>query len=270
MGTTNVGFSLYHSKGSGSKAMNEKIKIENLHKSFGPKTVLDGVNLSVYGGEILCVIGKSGTGKSVILKNLVGILTPDSGTITVDGTEFTGADEKTRFSIQKKYGVLFQGAALFDSMNIYDNVAFGLRRKNISEDEIARLVPEMLAHVGLKDIGEKRPSELSGGMQKRVGLARSIAIRPEIMLYDEPTTGVDPITAGAVDRLILKMRDTFGITSIVVTHDMNSAYRIADRVAMLFDGKISFTGTPEELQNTDDPAIRQFIEGRANGPVKIA
>lgn len=250
--------------------MKEKIKIENLRKSFGPKTVLDGIDLTVFEGEVLCVIGKSGTGKSVILKNLVGILTPDCGTITVDGIEFTGTDEKTRHSLLKKYGVLFQGAALFDSMNIYDNVAFGMRRKKVPEDEIAKLVPEMLAHVGLKDIGGKRPSELSGGMQKRVGLARSIAIRPEIMLYDEPTTGVDPITAGAVDRLILKMRDTFGITSIVVTHDMKSAYRIADRVAMLFDGKISFTGTPDELRNTEDPAIRQFIEGRAHGPVTIA
>lgn len=250
--------------------MKEKIKIKDLCKSFGPKTVLQGVDLTVFEGEVLCVIGKSGTGKSVILKNLVGILIPDRGTITVDSTDFTSADEKTRFSIQKKYGVLFQGAALFDSMNIYDNIAFGLRRKKITEEEIAKIVPEMLAHVGLKDIEEKRPSELSGGMQKRVGLARSIAIRPEIMLYDEPTTGVDPITAGAVDRLILKMRDTFGITSIVVTHDMKSAYRIADRVAMLFDGKISFSGTPEELQNTEDPAIRQFIEGRANGPVTIA
>ncbi|HPB81716.1 MAG TPA: ATP-binding cassette domain-containing protein, partial [Spirochaetota bacterium] len=219
--------------------MKEKIKIKDLCKSFGPKTVLQGVDLTVFEGEVLCVIGKSGTGKSVILKNLVGILIPDRGSITVDSTEFTSADEKTRISIQKKYGVLFQGAALFDSMNIYDNIAFGLRRKKITEEEIAKIVPEMLAHVGLKDIEEKRPSELSGGMQKRVGLARSIAIRPEIMLYDEPTTGVDPITAGAVDRLILKMRDTFGITSIVVTHDMKSAYRIADRVAMLFDGKIS-------------------------------
>jgi len=154
-------------------------------------------------------------------------------------------------------------------MNIYDNVAFGMRRKGVPEDEIARAVPEMLGQVGLKDIEGKKPSELSGGMQKRAGLARSIAIRPEIMIYDEPTTGVDPITGGAVDRLILDMRDTYGITSIVVTHDMNSAYRTADRIAMLHQGKIIFTGTPEEIKQHDNEVVRQFVEGRAHGPISI-
>ncbi len=250
--------------------MNEKIRIVNLKKAFGPKVVLDGVDLSVGEGEVLCVIGKSGTGKSVILKHLIGLLLPDEGQIIVDGADFTSASPDARSGIRGKYGVLFQGAALFDSMNIYDNVAFGLRRRKVSEDEIARLVPEMLAHVGLKGIEGKRPSDLSGGMQKRVGLARAIAVKPEIMLYDEPTTGVDPITGGAVDRLIVKMRDTFGVTSIVVTHDMQSAYRIADRIAMLLDGRIVFTGTPGEIQQTGNPAIRQFIEGRAHGPIAVA
>jgi phospholipid/cholesterol/gamma-HCH transport system ATP-binding protein len=250
--------------------MKEKIRIEDLKKAFGPKVVLDGLSLSVYEGEILCVLGKSGTGKSVILKHLVGFLSPDSGRIFVEGAEFTGADDRTRDEIRGKYGILFQGAALFDSMDIYDNVAFGLRRKKMPEDEIAREVPDMLARVGLRDIENKRPSELSGGMQKRVGLARAIAMRPEIMLYDEPTTGVDPITGGAVDRLIVKMRDSFGITSVVVTHDMKSAYRIADRIVMLLDGKVLVEGTPGQFMNMDEPHVRQFVEGRADGPIGIS
>lgn len=250
--------------------MKEKIKIECLKKSFIDKTVLDGVDLSIPEGGIICVIGKSGSGKSVILKHLIGILNPDSGDIYVDGTKFTDAPEVTRRKIQEKYGVLFQGAALFDSMNIFDNVAFGIRRRGVTEEEAAKIVPEMLALVGLKNIEDKMPSEISGGMQKRVGLARAIAIKPEIMLYDEPTTGVDPITAGAVDRLIIKMRDTLGVTSIVVTHDMKSAYRIADKIAMLLDGKIIFYGTPDELKKTEDIYVRQFIEGRADGPIKVA
>ncbi|MCP4132228.1 MAG: ABC transporter ATP-binding protein [bacterium] len=247
----------------------EKIKLVNLHKAFGPKVILDGVDLSVYESEVLCVIGKSGTGKSVIMKHLVGILEPDSGEIFVDGINFTTAHEATRISIAAQYGILFQGAALFDSMNIFDNIAFGLRRQKVSEEEINEVVPKMLKQVGLKGVEDKKPSEISGGMQKRVGLARSIAIKPKIMLYDEPTTGVDPITGGAVDRLILEMRKSYGITSIVVTHDMNSAYRIADRIAMLFDGKIIFTGTPEDVQNSDSPYIKQFIQGKAHGPIEV-
>ena len=249
--------------------MKEKIVIKDLHKSFGPKVVLDGLDLTVYESEILCIIGISGVGKSVILKNLIGILEPDSGTIHVDGIEFTNADAETRHTILAKYGILFQGAALFDSLNIYDNVAFGLRRQHISESEIQTIVPEMLENVGLRGVELKRVSELSGGMQKRVGLARSIALRPEIMLYDEPTTGVDPITGGAVDRLIKKTRDTFGITSIVVTHDMRSASRLADRMAMINEGKIIFTGPPESFGSTDNAYVRQFIEGRAHGPIQV-
>ncbi len=247
----------------------EKIRIQGLHKAFGPKVILNGLDLSVYEGEVLCIIGKSGTGKSVVMKHLVGILTPDAGEIFVDDVNFTTANEDEKIRIQKKYCILFQGAALFDSMNIYDNIAFGMRRKDVPEEEISRRVPELLEEVGLRGIETKRPSELSGGMQKRVGLARAIAIRPEIMLYDEPTTGVDPITGGAVDRLILKMREKHGITSLVVTHDMKSAYRIADRVAMLYEGKIIFEGTPGEVQDADNPYVRQFIEGRAHGPIQV-
>ncbi len=250
--------------------MKEKIRIENLHKSFADKIVLDGIDLAVRENEILCIIGKSGSGKSVILKHLIGLLSPDSGAIYVDNIQFTGASEPTRIGIQSQIGVLFQGAALFDSMNIYDNVAFGIRRRGAAEDDVRATVTAMLAHVGLSHVEDKMPSELSGGMQKRVGLARAIAMKPRIMLYDEPTTGVDPITAGAVDRLIQKMRDTLGITSIVVTHDMRSAYHIADRIAMLLHGKIIFLGSPDEIRATDDPRIRQFIEGRAHGPIRVA
>ncbi|MCL2156175.1 MAG: ABC transporter ATP-binding protein [Leptospirales bacterium] len=246
-----------------------KIDIKNLHKSFGSKSVLRGVNLSVNSGEILCVIGKSGTGKSVILKHLVGILKPDEGSISVDEIVMTNSDEKIKNSIISKFGILFQGAALFDSMNIYDNVAFGLRRRSIEENEVKRIVEESLYNVGLPGVENKRPSELSGGMQKRAGLARAIAVRPEIMLYDEPTTGVDPITAGVVDNLIIQMRDSFNITSIVVTHDITSAYRIADRIAMLYEGEIIFTGTVDETKNSENPYIKQFIEGTVNGPIQV-
>ncbi len=249
--------------------MKKKISIRNLHKSFGSKVILEGVDLDIYEGEVLCVIGKSGSGKSVIMKHLIGMFEPDSGEIIVDDKPLLGVSEVQKNKILSKFGILFQGAALFDSMNIFDNVAFGLIRKGYTEDEIKEIVPKMLLQVGLKNIEEKKPSELSGGMQKRVGLARSIAIKPEVMLYDEPTTGVDPITGAAVDRLILDTRDSFGITSIVVTHDMKSAYRIADRIAMLYEGKIIFQGTPEDVQITDNLYIKQLIQGTVNGPIKV-
>jgi phospholipid/cholesterol/gamma-HCH transport system ATP-binding protein len=246
-----------------------KIDIKNLRKSFGTKSVLRGVNLSVNSGEILCIIGKSGTGKSVVLKHLVGILEPDEGSIIVDEITMTKNDEKIRNSIISKFGILFQGAALFDSMSIFVFLSFGLRRRKVNEDEVKRIVEESLYKVGLSGVENKRPSELSGGMQKRAGLARAIAVRPEIMLYDEPTTGVDPITAGVVDNLIMQMRDSFNITSIVVTHDITSAYRIADRIAMLYEGEIIFIGSVEDIKKSENPYIRQFIEGTVNGPIKV-
>lgn len=246
-----------------------KIAIDNLHKSFGENRVLRGITLDIEEGEILCIIGKSGTGKSVIMKHLVGMIEPDAGTITVDGELFTGCTPETRRRIISKYGILFQGAALFDSMNIYDNVAFGLRRKGISEDVVTSVVEESLYNVGLAGSGGLFPSDLSGGMQKRAALARSIAVKPQIMIYDEPTTGVDPITAGAVDKLITHMKDIYGITSIVVTHDMKSAYRIADRIAMLYEGTIIEKGKPDEIKNSDNPYLKQFIEGTVHGPIKV-
>jgi phospholipid/cholesterol/gamma-HCH transport system ATP-binding protein len=245
-----------------------KIQIIDLKKSFFGKEVLCGANLDIKQGEIFSIIGKSGSGKSVILKHLIGLLKPDEGEIFVDDVSYSGANEQTKIKIGYKFGVLFQGAALFDSMNIYDNVAFGLRRMKTPEPEIKKTVAEMLLQVGLRDIESKYPHELSGGMQKRAGLARSLALKPEIMLYDEPTTGVDPITASAVNDLILKMRGKFGVTSVVVTHDMNSAYKISDKIAMLLEGRIIFCGTPDEIKNTDNPYIRQFVEGKASGPIQ--
>jgi phospholipid/cholesterol/gamma-HCH transport system ATP-binding protein len=243
--------------------LKEKIQINNLCKSFGPKTVLNDISLSIFESEILCVIGKSGTGKSVILKNIMGLMMPDSGSVIVDDEDFTASTGMDRERIMRKFGVLFQMAALFDSMNIFNNVAFGMKRIGMSENEISQRVPELLSDVGLRNVENKMPSELSGGMQKRVGLARSIAMKPEIMLYDEPTTGVDPITGGAVDRLIVKMNKQYGITSIVITHDMNSAYRIAHRIAMLSEGKLIFLGTSDELKASPDPVIKQFLAGSA-------
>ena len=245
------------------------IRIENLHKTFGSNQVLRGVDLSVEDGEIFCVVGKSGTGKSVVMKHLVGLIEPDEGAIYVDDVQFTGAEPSVRQKIISRYGILFQGAALFDSMNIFDNVAFGLRRKKISEDEIIKTVEEMLVNVGLGGMGDKWPTDLSGGMQKRAGLARAIAMKPEIMLYDEPTTGVDPITGGSVDRLIQEMNRKFNITSVVITHDMKSAFRIAHRMAMLYEGRVIFTGTPSDFEKTDNPYVRQFVQGTVNGPISV-
>ncbi|MBN2403599.1 MAG: ABC transporter ATP-binding protein [Spirochaetes bacterium] len=246
------------------------MEIIGLRKSFSGKEVLCGASFAVNTGEIFSIIGQSGSGKSVILKHLIGLLKPDSGEIFVDNIKYTGAEESTRIDIGYKFGVLFQGAALFDSMNIFDNVAFGLRRIKTPEKEVRETVTEMLEQVGLRGVDDKYPHELSGGMQKRAGLARSLALKPEIMLYDEPTTGVDPITAGAVDDLIIRMRDSFGVTSVVVTHNMDSAYKVSDRIAMLFEGKIIFSGSPDEIKKSDNHYIRQFIEGRADGPIRAS
>ncbi len=247
--------------------MNDKIQIINLKKSFPDKEVLAGADLNIKEGEIFSIIGQSGTGKSVILKHLIGLLKPDSGDIIVDNENYTNASGQRREKIESKYGVLFQGVALFDSMTLYDNVAFGLRNMRVPEPDIEFTVHDILERLGLRGIDGKYPHELSGGMQKRVGLARSIALKPEIMLYDEPTTGVDPIIASAVNDMIIKMRDSFGITSVVVTHDMNAAYKISDRIAMLYKGRIIFCGTPDGIRQTDDPVIRQFIDGKAKGPL---
>ncbi len=244
------------------------IEIEGLHKRFGKKVVLDGIELTVPRGKNTVVIGGSGTGKSVLIKCVVGLLRADAGEILIDGEDVTKMDERELVRVRRKFGMLFQGAALFDSMNVGENVAFALRRLHLyPERQIRDVVEEKLAMVGLRDIQHLMPAELSGGMKKRVGLARAIASEPEILLYDEPTTGLDPIMADVINDLIVSLRELLGVTSISITHDMASAYKIADQIAMLYKGKIVEVGTPEEIRNTKNPVVSQFVEGRAEGPI---
>ncbi len=250
--------------------MEPVISIRNVHKKFGSKVVLNGVSLDIYPGEILYIIGKSGTGKSVMLKNITGLMKPDKGEITIQGKNILEMDEREWSDLRKKMGVLFQMAALFDSLSVFDNVAFTLKRftdKNI--DEIREIVREKLRLVGLSGVEEMRPASLSGGMQKRVGLARAISLDPEIVLYDEPTTGVDPILASAVDDMIKTLNAKLKVTSIVISHDLKSVFRTAHRVAMLYNGGFVLVGTPEEFLHSQDPVVRQFVEGRAHGPMEI-
>ncbi len=245
------------------------IQIVDLHKSFGAKKVLDGLNLDIKKGETVVVIGQSGSGKSVLIKHLIGIIRPDKGEIFIDGKEICCLSEDEFFKLRKRFGMLFQGAALFDSLTVEQNVAFGLERySDFSEEEKQKTVRESLARVGLRGIGDLMPYELSGGMKKRVGLARAIAYGPEIILYDEPSTGIDPIRADAINDLIIQMKNEMGVTSVVITHDMVSAYKIADRIAMLYEGKIVEEGTPEEIEKTENEIVQQFIHGRAKGPIK--
>jgi len=214
------------------------------------------------------VIGGSGTGKSVLIKCIIGLLRPDAGRILVDGEDVTRMDERELTRVRRKFGMLFQGAALFDSMTVGENVAFALRRLGLyPEHQIPAVVEEKLAMVGLRDIQHLMPSELSGGMKKRVALARAIAAEPQILLYDEPTTGLDPIMADVINDLIVSLRESLGVTAIAITHDMASAYKIADRIAMLYKGKIIEVGTPEEIRNTTNPVVSQFVRGSAHGPI---
>ena len=244
------------------------IEIRGLTKRFGRKVVLDGLDLTVPRGENTVVIGGSGTGKSVLIKCVVGLLRADAGEILIDGEDVTKMDEREIVRVRRKFGMLFQGSALFDSMNVGENVAFALRRLRLyPERQIRDMVEEKLTMVGLRDIQHLMPSELSGGMKKRVGLARAIASEPEILLYDEPTTGLDPIMADVINDLIISLRELLGVTSISITHDMASAYKIADHIAMLYKGKIVEVGTPEEIRNTRNPVVSQFVEGRAVGPI---
>jgi phospholipid/cholesterol/gamma-HCH transport system ATP-binding protein len=245
------------------------IRFEDIHKSFGPKRVLNGLDLAIRKGETLVVIGQSGSGKSVLLKILIGILDPDRGRVFVEEAEVTAQGREERQATARKFGMLFQAAALFDSLNVGENVAFGLRRRtDLDEAAIAAIVSESLAQVGLQGIERLMPYELSGGMRKRVGLARAIAYRPEIILYDEPSTGLDPIRADAINDLILVLQKEMGVTSIVITHDMVSANKVADRIAMLYDGRIIAVGTPGEIRGSADPVVQQFLQGRAEGPIK--
>ncbi len=246
------------------------IEIIDLHKSFDDNYVLRGVNLEVKKGESLVIIGGSGSGKSVLLKHIIGLMRPDRGKVIIDSVDLASLDEDGLNEIRKKFGMLFQSAALFDSMTVWENVGFGLRRHtNLSDEEIKEIAIQKLNMVGLVGVEDLMPSELSGGMRKRVGLARAIAMEPEILLYDEPTTGLDPIMADAINDLIIKMRETLSVTSVTITHDMRSAYKIADTIAMLYNGVIIEKGTPDEIRNSDNPVVRQFIEGRAEGPISL-
>jgi phospholipid/cholesterol/gamma-HCH transport system ATP-binding protein len=247
-----------------------KIRVVNLHKSFGENNVLRGVHLEVRPGESMVVIGGSGSGKTVLIKCIIGLVQPDEGEIFVDGVDIASLNEREMNEIRKKFGMLFQGGALFDSMTIWENVGFGLRQHTrLTEDEIRKISSEKLGLLGLKNIEDLMPAELSGGMKKRVSLARAIAMEPEILLYDEPTTGIDPVVADAINELIIRMKEKLSVTSIAITHDMKSAYKIADRIAMLYQGKIIEVGTPEEIKASPDLIVQQFIQGKSEGPIKI-
>jgi phospholipid/cholesterol/gamma-HCH transport system ATP-binding protein len=238
------------------------IEVKDLKKSFGATTVLDGVNFRIEKGESVVIIGRSGGGKSVLLKHLVGLLTPDSGEVLIDGENIVPLNERQLLRVRKKFGMLFQGAALFDSMTVEENVAFAFRRERaLPPAEVARKVGGVLETVELPGTENKKPSELSGGMKKRVGLARAIVYEPQIVLYDEPTTGLDPIVSDSIDKLIMRVRDKFDITSVVVTHDMRSARRVGQRILMLHDKRIYASGTAEEIFNSQDPIVRRFIDG---------
>jgi len=244
------------------------IQLIDVHKSIGGKTILDGVSLSVEPGENVVIIGRSGTGKTVTLKHITGLMRPDSGRVMVDGTDVTNARPAQLRQVRRRLGVLFQSGALINWMSVLDNVALPLRElSDMAEEEIRAAAEEKLALVDLADAGHLMPDSLSGGMRKRAGLARALVREPEIMLYDEPTSGLDPVTANHINQLILDMQHKLDITSVVVTHDMQSAFMIADRIAMLHEGRVIQTGTPQEIQQTDDPVVRQFITGDTEGPV---
>ncbi|HUI46229.1 MAG TPA: ABC transporter ATP-binding protein [Nitrospirota bacterium] len=244
------------------------IEVINVHKSFGDLEVLRGVNLFVEKGESMTVIGGSGSGKSVLIKHVIGLLHPDKGRVIIDGQELNNLDEYGLNELRKKFGMLFQMAALFDSLTVWENVGFSLKQHTkLSDREIRKIATDKLALVGLKDVEDKMPAELSGGMKKRVGLARAICMDAEIILYDEPTTGLDPIMADAINDLIIDLRKKLGVTSVAITHDMHSAYKISDRIAMLYKGEILEIGTPDEIRNTTNPVVHQFITGSAVGPI---
>jgi phospholipid/cholesterol/gamma-HCH transport system ATP-binding protein len=244
------------------------IEIRNLHKSFGDHKVLDGLDLKIESGSTWVIIGRSGCGKSVLLKHVVGILKPDAGQVVVNGKDLSLLDDQQLNALRLKTALVFQGGALFDSLTVGENVGFGLTEHlKIDEREVLQRVEESLCLVGLCGIQNLMPSALSGGMKKRVALARGICIRPEIILYDEPTTGVDPITADSINELIRSLHDKLKVTSVVVTHDMKSAYKVADKIAMMYQGKIIAQGSSQEIQETDDPVVHQFINGLAKGPI---
>lgn len=237
------------------------IEIRNLKKSFDDNDVLRGIDITIHDGETVAIIGESGCGKSVLIKHIIGLLKPDSGTVKVDGIDITTAKEEVLYSLRRRIGFLFQGAALFDSMTVYENIVLGLwEAGERDEAKLRQIATEKLALVGLRNIEDSKPSSLSGGMKKRVGLARALAMQPKYMFYDEPTTGLDPVTSDQIDYLILSLTESFSTTSLIVTHDLFTVKRIAKRVIYLYNGLVFFDGTPKELMQSTDPKVVQFIE----------
>ena len=250
--------------------MNVMIKLVDLHKSFGKQKVLDGLDIDIEDGKTTVIIGRSGGGKSVLLKHMIGLLRPERGQILINGTDITKLNDRALNEIRKKFGMLFQEAALFDSMTVGENVAFPLREHTtMKEKEIRETVADRLRSVGLTGVEEKMPSELSGGMRKRVGLARAIALRPQIVLFDEPTTGLDPVMTEAINRLIIDTQKNLNLTCVVISHDVRSIFEIGHRIAMLYEGKIIENGTPEELRASRNPVTLQFLAGSIEGPIRI-
>jgi phospholipid/cholesterol/gamma-HCH transport system ATP-binding protein len=246
------------------------INLVDIHKSFGTNAVLDGLNLNIETGKVTVIIGQSGSGKSVLLKHIIGLIRPDKGKIEIDGQDITTFNDRQLNEIRKRFGMLFQEAALFDSMTVGQNVAFPLvEHSGLSKRDIKEIVNEKLSHVGLRGVEDKMPSELSGGMKKRVGLARAIALEPEIILFDEPTTGLDPIIADAIDQLIIDTQNRLNVTCVVISHDIQGTFKIAHKIAMLYKGTIIEYGTPEEIKKSSNPVLKQFLEGAAEGPIQV-
>jgi phospholipid/cholesterol/gamma-HCH transport system ATP-binding protein len=245
------------------------IRIRGLSKAFGRQTVLDSLDLDIERGETLVVIGRSGCGKSVLLKHITGLIRPDAGEIMFEGEDITRFTRKKLFEMRMRFGMLFQGSALFDSLSVGENVALPLRKHSrMTDDEIYGVVREKLELIGLTGVYDHFPAEMSGGMKKRIGLARAVVMNPNVVLYDEPTTGLDPIMADVINELIRTLQRELRITSVVVTHDIKSAYHVGDCIAMLHEGKIIYSGTPDEVRRTTNPVLRQFVEGKAEGPIK--
>ena len=250
--------------------MSTPVTVRGLRYEVAGRTILDGVDLEIAPGEIMAVMGLSGCGKTTFLKCCAGLIRPSAGEIHIGDTEIAHLGESQLNTVRRRIGMVFQYAALFDSMNVYDNVAFGLRHNShLSEAEVRQVVAEKLEAVGMLGTERLMPAELSGGMRKRIGLARALATNPQVLFYDEPTSGLDPIVASLTDELIVKVRDTLGVTSVVVSHTIASIFRIADRVAMLYGGRFEAVGTPDEIRASPDPVVRQFIEGRPDGPIHV-